>query len=179
MPTASERREAAKTIKRWQEAALEALPQRKLYIGLWLRDINPEPNNFHWGFYHHINKLGGTKYHMTNVSRGWIAGHGTTGGVFKSIFLCVLIQIGSIPAVREEEFDRIMRSYDDTVNSIPGVTCRVWIFTILPHLIEAGLLHCEDLDALQKECFDFGNAQAMSAVDNKQPRPVMVSSTCF
>ena len=161
-----------------QEAALTALPQRKLYIGLWLRDITPQPNNFHWGFYYHTHELSGTEYHVKNMSRGWIADHAPTGGVFKSLFLCVLIEIGSIPVEKEIELDRIMRSYDDTINSILKVTCRIWMSTVLRDLIHAGLLRCDDLDALQQECFDFGNAHTMSAVDNNQPRPVMISSTC-
>ena len=177
-PAVFKQLQTSKDIKRLQEEALAALLRGKLYIGLWIRDDPPQPNDFHWGFYHHKHGHGGTKYYIANINQGWIAIHGSTTGVFKSVFLCMLIQIGSIHIGKEEELDRIMRSYDDRVNSIPGMTCRVWIFTILPHLIEAGLLHCDDLDALQQECFEFGNVYRMSARDNDQPRPVIVSNTC-
>ena len=169
LSSAAGRSQIGKEIRRLQEAALEALPLNKLYIGLWIRDDPPQPNNFHWGFYYHTHKKGGTKYHITNIGRGWIGGHGPTSGVFKSLFLCVLIEIGSIPAEKEVELDRIMRSEDDSLNSIVGVSCRVWIFAILPHLIETGLLRCDDLDSLQQECFGFGNAHMMSAKENDQP----------
>lgn len=74
-----------------------------------------------------------------------------------------------------------MRSYDDEVNSIPGVTCRVWMFAaILPQLVRSGLVRCEveDLDALQEECKGFGDRFRWNAARNVQPRPVVVSRVC-
>lgn len=115
-------RERALQIKRAQEQALVSLPQRHLYIILWIRRDPPITNDFHWGFYYHKNASGGTKYHMRNVGGGWLPDHGPTGGVFKSNFLCVLVQIASIPADEEQRLDQLMRTYDSNVNSIPGVT---------------------------------------------------------
>ena len=128
---------------------------------------------------HHKDEDGGTKYQMTSPGDGWIADHASKGGVFKSQFRCVLVQIGSIPAAKEAKLDQIMRSHDHSVNDIPGVTCRVWMFTILPVPIEASLLHCGDLASLQKECIDFGNPCMYSAGENDQPRPVKISSRYF
>lgn len=180
--TAAERHKAAREkglhIKQLQESALAALPRRKLYIVLHIRDFPPIANDFHWGFYHHKTQTGGTKYHMRNLGAGWIADHESTGGVFKSLFLCVLIEIGSIPAEKEGTLDQIMRTLDGSANSIPGFTCRVWVLTILPLLIQAGLLRCDDLAGLQQECFDYGNTCMTSAGNNDQPRPVKVSSRC-
>jgi hypothetical protein len=172
-------RERALQIKQLQESALEALPLRKLYIVLWIRNDPPTANDFHWGFYYHKIPKGGTKYHMRNLGGGWIADHASTGGVFKSQFLCVLIEVGSIPASKEGALDQVMRSYDGSANNIPGFTCRVWIFKILQLLIEARLLRCNDLAGLQQECFNHGNACMRSATENDQPRPVRVSSLCF
>jgi len=180
--TAAERQKAAREgalrIKQFQEAALAALPQRKLYIVLWIRNDPPIANDFHWGFYYHETTTGGTKYHMKSLGGGWIADHGTTSGVFKSQFPCVLIEIGSISADKEGMLDRIMRSYDGSANTTPGFTCRVWVFMILPLLIQAGLLRCNDLAGLQQECFGYGNEYMSSAARNDQPRPVRVSSRC-
>lgn len=171
-------REGALRIKQLQEAALAALPQRKLHVVLYIRSDPPIANDFHWAFYYHNFEDGGTKYHMTNIGPGWIADHGTTRGVFKSNFLCVIIEIGGIPAAQEGTLDQIMRSHDDSANDAPGFTCRVWVLTIITRLIQAGLLRCEDLAALEQECFDFGNACMVLAARNDQPRPVVVSSRC-
>lgn len=72
-----------------------------------------------------------------------------------------------------------MRSYDDAVNSIPGVTCRVWMFAVLLRLVQSGIVRCEDLDALQEECKEFGNRYRWDAAANVQPRPVVVSRVCI
>ena len=172
-------REKALQIKQLQEEALAALPLNKLYIVLWIRNDPPIANDFHWGMYYHKTKKAGTKYHMKNLGPGWIADHGTTSGVFKSQFLCVLIEIGTISADNEGTLDRIMRSYDDTANTIPGFTCRVWVLMILPHLIQLGLLRCSDLAGLEQECFIFGNECMNAAAGNDQPRPVRVSRRCL
>lgn len=171
-------REGALRIKHLQESSLVALPQRKLYIVLWIRRDPPIANDFHWAFYYHKTATGGTKYHMKNLGGGWIADHGSTGGVFKSQFLCVLVEIGSIPADKEGTLDQIIRSRDCSANTTPGFTCRVWVFVILPLLVQFGLLRCNDLADLQQEYFDFGNAHMNSAASNDQPRPVEVSSRC-
>lgn len=180
--TAAERqkavREKALEIKQLQELALVALPQGKLYMLLYIRSDPPIANDFHWAFYYHKTKSGGTKYHVRNLGSGWIAGHGSAGGVFKSQFLCVLIEVGSIPADKEGTLDQTMKSLDGSVNTIPGLTCRVWIFMILPLLIQAGLLQCNDLAGLQQECCDFGNAHMTSSASNDQPRPVEISNRC-
>ncbi|MCJ1469414.1 hypothetical protein MMC07_008047 [Pseudocyphellaria aurata] len=180
--TAAERQQAAREtglqIKQLQEAALADLSQHKLFILLYIRSDPPVPNDFHWGFYNHKTKAGGIKYHVKNIGDGWIADHGSKSGMFKSHLLCVLIEIGSIPVNKEGTLDQIMRSLDGSVNSIPGITCRVWLWRIVRLLIQAGLLHCDDLAGLQQECIDYGNACQGSAAANEQPRPVRVSSRC-
>lgn len=171
-------KERALQIKQAQERALADLPQRKLYIVLWIRSDPPIPNSFHWGFYHHKDTDGGTKYHLRSLGSGWITDHGPTGGVFKSQFLCVLIQIASIPAEEDQRLNQIMSTYDANVNSIPNVTCRVWLFKILELLVQQGLVGCNDLQSLQAECMDYGNQYIADAARNIQPRPVVVSSRC-
>ncbi|RMZ78775.1 hypothetical protein DV738_g3676, partial [Chaetothyriales sp. CBS 135597] len=163
-------------IKKVQEDALATLPTHKLYIGLWLRNNIPNSNDFHWGFYYHRDDKGGTKYHIKNMGSGWITDHAHTGGALKSQFLCVYVQIGSIPADKEGQLDQLVRSYDGSINTIPGITCRVWIFLVVQRLVEAGLLRCHDLASLERECLAFGNECSSSALKNDQPRPIKVSS---
>ncbi|KAK2865485.1 hypothetical protein FQN49_003524 [Arthroderma sp. PD_2] len=171
-------RERALAIKKTQEEALNRLPLNSLYIVLWIRSDPPQANNFHWGYYFHTHKAGGFKYHMKNLGGGWIADHGPTGGVFKSNFLCVLIQIGSIPQAKEAELDQVMKSHDGDVNSIPGVTCRIWVLAILQRLAQQGLVRYSSRDALEQECMRIGNQYSAGAARNNQPRPVVRSEVC-
>lgn len=115
---------------------------------------------------------------MTNLGGGWIPDHGATGGVFKSNFLCVLIEIARIPQAKHSQVDQIMRSHDGDVNSIPSVTCRVWVMAILQKLILNGIVQCSNCDALQQECMGFGNQYSDAAAANDQPRPVVKSRLC-
>ena len=172
-------RERALALKKIQEEALAKLPLNTLYIILYIRADPPQPNDFHWGYYFHTSAKGGEKYHMKNVGSGWIPDHGHTSGVFKSNFLCVLIQIAAIPEANHELLDQIMKSCDLDVNDIPGLTCRVWLLTILQDLIRHGLVRCSSVDGLQQECMTFGNKYSADAVRNVQPRPVVSSTLCL
>lgn len=172
-------REKANLIKQLQDEALRNLSPNTLYIVLYLRSDPPEPNNFHWGFYFHGEHVGGWKYHMRNLGDGWIADHGTSSGVFKSTFLCVLIQIADIPSAKRDQLDQIMRSRDGDVNSIPGMSCRVWLLEILHQLAQQGLVRCSDCKALEQECFRIGNHHSYGASKNNQPRPVVKSELCY
>jgi hypothetical protein len=77
------------------------------------------------------------------------------------------------------QLDQIMKSRDHDVNSIPGVTCRVWLMTILQQLTQQGIVQCSDRDALQQECMTFGNQYSAGAAGNSQPRPVVRSALCL
>lgn len=178
MPAPTTARERAATIKKQQEDALARLPPNALFIVLWIRSDPPRQNDFHWGYYFHSGPQGGTKYHMKNIGGGWIPDHGPTGGVFKSNFLCVLIQVATIPETARSSLDQIMRSHDGDVNNIPGVTCRVWLVKTLEKLIQHGLVRCGSPDELQQECMSFGNQYSPGAAINQQPRPVVRSRLC-
>ncbi|KAL4919023.1 hypothetical protein BDW62DRAFT_217133 [Aspergillus aurantiobrunneus] len=145
-----------------------------LYVVLWIRSDPPKPNYFHWGFYLHTSSTRGTKYHARNLGSGWIPDHGHTGGVFKSNFLCVLIQIATLPQAQRGLLDQIMRSRDGVFNSIPGMSCRVWLLVTLESLVR-----CSDVTALEQECFAFGNHYSVGASKNNQPRPVIASGLCL
>lgn len=72
-----------------------------------------------------------------------------------------------------------MRSRDRDVSSIPGVTCSVWLVVILEVLIQAGVVHCSSVEALQQECMAFGNQYSAGAATNTQQRPVVRSRMCL
>ncbi|PGH34386.1 hypothetical protein GX50_02753 [[Emmonsia] crescens] len=177
-PAQQAARERALEIKRLQEEALSKLPIGSLYIVLYLRSDPPEPNNFHWGFYFHTIPSGGTKYHVKNLGIGWITDHGDTGGVFKSNFLCVVIHIATVPQARHAQVDQTMKSLDGNINSIPGISCRVWLLSILQKLIQNGIVRCSSYTELEQECFTIGNDHSSRAADNDQPRPVVRSRVC-
>ncbi|EEH05276.1 conserved hypothetical protein [Histoplasma capsulatum G186AR] len=172
-------RERALEIKRLQEEALRGLPVDSLYVVLYLRSDPPAPNDFHWGYYFHTHPDGGIKYHLKSLGSGWITEHGPTGGVFKSNFLCVLVHIATVPQEKHLQVDQIMKSLDGRCNSIPGITCRVWIMNILQKLIENGIVQCPSIAEFQQECFTIGNQNSKNASANNQPRPVIISRVCI
>ena len=164
--------------KQLQEQALTTLPRRKLYLVLHLRKDPPEANDFHWGLYYHKGQAGGTKYHVKNMSGGWIPDHAATGGLFKSNFLCVVIRIGTIPEDKEQQLDQLVRKYDGNLNATSGMTCRVWVMKVLELLEKDKLVECPSLTALETECFNFGNQHMVAAARSEHPRPVVVSTKC-
>lgn len=162
--------------------SLADLKVNGLYIILFIRNDPPVPNDFHWGLYFHRHRrTGGTKYHVKQQGSGWITDHGPTAGVFKSFLLVGLFRIADVPAGWEGHLDQTLRTYDSQLNT-PGMTCRVWLLRVLALLqkpIDGKIiLKCGDLVALETEVKNWGNANAMSARDNDQPRPVAASSLC-
>ncbi|OJD13800.1 hypothetical protein AJ78_05782 [Emergomyces pasteurianus Ep9510] len=147
-------RERGLEIKRMQEAALLKLDIGSLYIVLYLRSDPPEPNDFHWAYYFHTNSQSGSN------------------------FLCVLVHIAAVPQEKRTQVDPIMKALDGNINSIPGVTCRVWIMKVLEMLIENGIVRCNSTSELQDECFTIGNQNSAAASKNNQPRPVVRSRVC-
>ncbi|KGO46050.1 hypothetical protein PEX1_047630 [Penicillium expansum] len=110
------RRKSTDIIKKKQAESLAGLPPSTLHISLYIRSDPPLPNDFHWAFYLHkgtSSTPGGNKYHARGIGGGWIAGHEVTTGIFTENFLCVIIQIATIPPSVHERVDKIMRSYDD------------------------------------------------------------------
>ncbi|KAJ5144218.1 uncharacterized protein N7515_003005 [Penicillium bovifimosum] len=164
------------SIKAKQAETLARLTPNTLHIALYLRSDPPLPNDFHWAFYLH-NGTGstpvGTKYHVRGIGGGWIPGHEATAGIFAENFLCVMIQIGTIPASAHARVDELMRINDQTLNSIPGITCRTWLLEVLGVLVEEGFVHC-DVRELEKDCMEIGNEHSWSASTNEQPRPAVM-----
>ena len=176
-----------KTPTQLQNSALPTLPSHTLYIVLYIRNDPPQLNDFHWALYqHHNTTTGGMKYDVKNINNSWMTDHAWTGNIFKTNFLCVLIQIATLGDGDEEKemstLDLGIRSLDESVNEIPGVTCRVWLFVILERLAREGILRfgegLENVGLLERECMDFGNAVMGDAAANVQPRPVVVSRFC-
>jgi hypothetical protein len=171
-------KERAQEIQRAQERALSHLPPESLHVALWLRNDPPPLNDFHWAFYYHEGPKGGTIYQVKGLSEGWITDHGVTGCIFKSLFLCCLVQIGNISSTKKQELDQTIRSCDSTLNEICDVTCKVWLFEVLPRLIEQGFVRCDNPEALKAECLAIGNKFRVEASGNVQPRPAKIANTC-
>lgn len=187
-------RETALRIKAQQEHASTLLVPNSLYIALYIRTDPPTANDFHWAFYHRSQQqqpspnakvAGGTKHEAVNNPQWWCVQHTSTGCLFKTAFLCVVIQIAEIAEARVPEMEAIMRERDDDVNEIEGVTCRVWLKGTLDRLVRDGVVECRgdlggrDLgDVVQEEVFAIGNEFMDDAARNVQPRP-MVKSKIF
>ncbi|PYH75366.1 hypothetical protein BO82DRAFT_33262 [Aspergillus uvarum CBS 121591] len=162
--------------------SLSSLKINGLYILLFIRDDPPAQNDFHWGLYLHRNsETGGTKYHIKQQGSGWITDHGPTAGVFKSFLLIGLFRIADVPMGWENHLDQTLKTYDNRLNT-PGTTCRVWVFWVLGLLQKpiAGktILKCDNLQSLEAEVKNWGNANAASAAENLQPRPLGASTLC-
>ncbi|KAJ5807989.1 hypothetical protein N7474_009258 [Penicillium riverlandense] len=171
-------RELAAAIKKKQEEALSNLQLNSLSIVLYIRADPPKPNDFHWAYYFHIKPSSGVKYHVSNLSGGWLAEHASKSAIFKEGFLCALVQIATVPEEAHARLDEIMRSHDGDINSIPGITCRVWLFAILKKLVDEGIVNCPSIEELQEECMEIGNRVSLDAARNVQPRPVVRSRFC-
>ncbi|KAK8203088.1 hypothetical protein HDK77DRAFT_486552 [Phyllosticta capitalensis] len=159
------------------------LQPRGLYILLFARGDNADAkDDFHWALYLHQDKSnGGRKFHITGSAGKWLAEHGVTKAVLKEFLIVGLIQIANVPEGLEDHIDKKCRSLDSTLNQ-EGITCRTWLFKVLK-LLQAPVdgkipFPCADLDALEREVKDWGNANLKSAIDNVQPRPVAVSRFC-
>lgn len=150
-----------------------------IYIALFVRDQPPRPNDFHWALYVHTEPKSGRKYHIKSLGAGWIVDHGPENGVLKTFLLVGLFHVATISPGKDtlDWLDGIFRTYDTRLNT-PEITCRVWVLWILQLLKSDNILECDDLAALEREVFEFGNKYATDAADAKQPRPVETSKIC-
>lgn len=167
-----QRAATAKAIAEQQSA----LPPGGLFIALYIREDPPKKDDFHWAFYVHTGPSTGMKYHATGSPNTWMASHGSSSNVLKEFLLCVLVEVGRVSPNRLDELDQIMKTHDDELNAIPGLTCRVWIWMIVEKLMERAILqNSGSLDELEHECKAFGNIFSAGASRNEQPRPVVKS----
>ena len=153
-----------------------------LYVVLFIRADSPVKDDFHWALYlHQISNNGGSKYHIKNQGSGWITDHGMTSGIFKEFLLVGLFHIATVRDGLRSHVNLILRTYDTSLNT-PGISCRVWLLWVLALLQQpingCLILKCTDLDILEAEIKAWGNDHAISAAENKQPRPIGVSMEC-
>lgn len=154
-----------------------------LYICLFLRSDPPLPNDFHWALYHHTTNSG-TKYHITNGGRGWIASHSreSSSSILKSFLQVGLIRVAGLNSTNANtddlsgKIDSTLRSHDDKLNDKDGITCRIWLLEMLGILYKEGLLadvRCGgNMKMLEEVVKQWGNEFADGAARNVQPRPV-------
>ena len=93
----------------------------------------------------------------------------------KELYLDVLVQVASVEVKKAEELDGFMKGFNENLNGIEGLTCRVWILKVVGLLVENGLVRCEDVGPLEQECMEVGNAYAEDVAANNQSRPVVAS----
>ena len=161
--------------KKIQEAAAKVLPGEKLYISLFIRDDPPKPDDFHWSLYYHQQDTRGWKYHFGNEGGGWMLDVGPVGCVFKSSFLCVLIEIASIPMSMKSQLDQLITSRNVGSNETPGFNRIRGLFMIVDALRSTGMLRCESLEALEEECLALGNHHMLTCAKAEQPRSWVAS----
>ncbi|CZT17626.1 uncharacterized protein RCC_03463 [Ramularia collo-cygni] len=156
----------------------ERIPIGSLFIALYIRGNPPKKDDFHWVFYLHQEEHAGTKYHDTSSPKRWMARHRRRGYILNDFLLCVLIAIGKVLPGKFEDLERIMDSHNQAWNSIPGLSCRVWIWMVMQDLIKEEVVWSSGtIYELEAECLAFGNQYSEGASRNEQPRPVVVSAS--
>ncbi len=151
-------------------SSLSDLHDGGLYVNLYVREPEVDPDNFHWALYFHHNEVfGGTKYNVKQQGPGWIAEHGVTKGALKSLFVVGLFRIANVPSEMEERTKALICQEDGKLNDIPGITCKVWLLRGLERLQANGILKCGDLVALEEEVKGWGNGHQQSAIDAEKP----------
>ena len=159
--------------------SLDDLKPNGLYVVLFIRSYEYDPDNFHWSLYHHQStKTGGMKYHVTGLEGRWLADHKPSGGVFKSFLLVGLFHVANIPSGMEDRARDLITQDDNRLNDIEGNTCRVWLMTALARLNAAGIMQCSSMDALETEILTWGNSHYRSAIVAETPRPLGASNLC-
>ena len=159
-----------------------------LYIFLYLNSTTGQ-RQFHWALYHHydhhdemkrnatVTYTKGYKYHIRNIGAGWIADHSSKSGIINSTFLIGSILIGNIDPSLSKQVTDIVTQYDETLNDIPGVTCRVWLETVLQNLIDGNILKLGGTIAqLGEEIMQIGDENEGDALIGILPRPTWTSS---
>jgi hypothetical protein len=112
----------------------------------------------------------------------WTPNFASTSGLMKSGNLSVVIHFGSIPECHAELLDQLMRTYNDDLTKTPTygesqVSCQTWVLAVVRLLVGHGLVKCEDVGKLERECKDLGNEATREGRDVR-PRPVVVATTC-
>lgn len=175
--SAAERQRAAREkglrIKQLQKSAQAALPQHKLYINLYIRSYPPCCKRLPLGILSRQDSIWRDK--VPHQETRWWKDCWSWEQWWR-------VQV-TTPLRLDRDWKHSCKQRREAWPNheiprwISGVTCRVWVLRIIPLLIQAGLLRCNDLAGLQ-ECFDYGNACMNTAAANFQPRPVRVSSRC-
>jgi hypothetical protein len=150
----------------------EIFADNTLYIILYLRGTAPD-TGFHWGLYHHYSlQAGGYKYHIRNLGSGtWIADHASTRGAAKSFLLVGAFAIATLSSSYGPAVSQIAQQEDHLLNSIAGMTCRVWVLRALARLKLGTLLPYCDTQQVEREAIAFGEAFRQSASFGERPRP--------
>ncbi|KAK0186167.1 hypothetical protein F5146DRAFT_1069628 [Armillaria mellea] len=149
-----------------------------------------QKGSYHWGLYHHWSDPvpgtdappvgNGTKYHAITLGQEWgrwQVEKKETARTLQSLLLVGLIEIGHIDSANRQWLEATIDKVTCTSPS-PDITfnCRVWVLKAVNHLIDAGVVRCESVKALETEAIVFGNQHASTCPD--RPRPVVQSSVC-
>jgi hypothetical protein len=114
-----------------------------LYIPLLLGRKTPD-TDFYWALYHHYDQSnGGYKLYIRSIGTGltgWIAGRALTKGVSTFLYVIECFAVVSINPLEKFTLLDVVKKVDTRLNSIHGLTYRVWLFSALLHLKGAGLI---------------------------------------
>jgi hypothetical protein len=129
----------------------------------------------YWAVCHHYDRsTGGYKLYIRGIGTGltgWIAGHALTKGVSTFLYVIGYFAVVSINPLEKFTLLDVVKKVDTRLNSIHGLTYRVWLFSALLHLKGAGLIpKSYSVHGVESEAIAF-KMHFNSAVLGEQPRP--------
>lgn len=155
-----------------------------LYVFLLAKDEPPEPDEFYWGLYLRADTTGGMVYRIKDKGSGYQPEHGFTAGILNFHLLVGLYRIADISTPWHPTVDRIIRTYDSSLNH-PGrsTSCKFWVLNVLALLIRPTatgyqIVNCHNLPILEQEIRDWGNRMSQGRIWEQKPRPIGSSKIC-
>lgn len=155
-----------------------------LYVFLLAKEEPPELNDFYWGLYLRAEAAGGMVYHIKDTGAGHQPEHGFTSEILNFHLLVGLFRIADINIPWHSTVDRIIRTYDKSLNC-PGrsTSCKFWVLNVLALLIQPTatgyqIVNCQNLPILEQEIRDWGNRMSRGKTWEQKPRPIGSSKIC-
>lgn len=139
----------------------------------------PETNNFQWELYlRRYADRRGTKYRDENSNGRWVTDPDTIKRVTESELLLGLLRIADVDPSERSRVHEYIKADDESLDSISGMSCRVWVQRALERLRIEGDIGFERWEILEQETLMFGNMNLIRVKRSVQSRALGYSKVC-